>query len=84
MAFENLPEVKHPFTQYSLADAVSLAVGNAQTFFHPVPVTLEQVREHIQGMMDRSGHNWLTGYAALDVLDAAIDGKNLEEDCRFR
>lgn len=84
MAFENLPEVKHPFTQYSLADAVRLAVSNAQTFDRPIPETLEQVRGHIQAMADRSGHNWLTGYAALDVLDAAIDGKNLEEDCRFR
>lgn len=84
MDVNNLPLVKHPYTQYTLADAVSLAVENAKTFDRKVPQNLEEVREYIKDMASRSGHNWMTGAAALDVLDAAIDGKNLREDCRFR
>jgi hypothetical protein len=83
MSFDNLPDVQHPFTQYTLRDAVSLAVSNAKTFEHRVPQTLDDVRKYIDDMAKRSGHNWLTGAAALDVLDAAIDGTNLRVGCRF-
>lgn len=79
-----LADVRHPYTKYSLSDAVELAVSSAKVFERPIPKTLEQVREHIKGMADRSGHNWLTGAAALDVLDAAIDDKDLSAGCRFR
>lgn len=79
------PEVKHPFTDYTLAEAVKLAVGHAEAFFHKRPETLVEVRAYIQGMTDRVNHNWLTGAAALDVLDAAIDGVELSgKTCRFQ
>lgn len=79
-----LVDVRHPYTRYCLSDAVELAVLSAKAFERPIPKTLEQVREHIKGMADRSGHNWLTGAAALDVLDAAIEGKDLQAGCRYR
>lgn len=83
MAFEVLPDIQHPYSQYTLKDAVHLAVSNAQAFDHPVPATLPEVRDHIKAMAQRSGHNWITGAVALDVLDAAIDNRNLLEDCRI-
>lgn len=83
MMLKNLPDIKHPFTKYALSDAVELAVSNAEMFKHKVPTTLEEVRSYISDMQSRAGHQWLTGYAALDVLDAAIDGKDINKDCRF-
>ena len=85
MDLQNLPVVNHPFTQYTLADAVNLAVANAKAFDHNVPGTLTEVREYIKGMYARCGHNWLTGAAALDVLDAAIAGTGIDvKTCRYR
>lgn len=85
MPLDDLPEIKHPFTNYTLADAVKLAVSSAKLFDQRVPATLTEVREYIKQMANRCSHVWLTGAAALDVLDAAIDGKQLSIDnTRFR
>lgn len=83
MCLNDLPDVQHPYVDYSLKNAVSLARTNAQTFERKVPETLEEVREYIDEMAARSGFNWLTGAAALDVLDVAIDGKDLSKGCRY-
>lgn len=83
MNLSNLPDIKHPYTDYSLIEAVNLAVENAKMFDRKVPQSLEAVRDYINDMASRSGHNWMTGAAALDVLDAAIDGKDLRSNCRF-
>ncbi len=84
MDLQSLPDVRHPYTEYTLADAVKLALSNAQLFEHKVPASLEEVRAYFHEMVARSGHNWLTGAAALDVLDAAIDGKDIAENGRYR
>jgi hypothetical protein len=34
-------------------------------------------------MAKRASHLWCTGMAALDVLDAAIDGRDLRQSCRL-
>lgn len=77
-----LPAVSHPYTEYTLQDAVRLAVANRQILMLQPPTNLEEVRQVIQGMADRGGV-WMTGMAALDVLDAAIDGRDLRQSCRF-
>lgn len=78
-----LPNVRHPFTDYSLADAVQLARGHRSLCLQPEPATLEEVREVIREMSRRADFLWMTGMAALDVLDAIIDGRDLRADCRF-
>lgn len=77
-----LPSVSHPYTEYTLQDAVRLAVSNRQLQLLAPPTSLAEVRLVIQGMVDRGGV-WMTGMAALDVLDAAIDGRDLRHSCRF-
>lgn len=76
-------DICHPFVQYALSDAVKLAEGHAALCLEPAPQTLEEVREVIQGMVKNADHLWLTGNAALDVLDAAIDGRDLQSDARY-
>lgn len=83
ISLTNLPEMKHPFTNYTLAEAVDLAINNAKVFGRRIPETLSEVRKYIEEMAVRSGHNWLTGAAALDLLDAAIDNKEISKSCRF-
>lgn len=80
---ENYQNIQHPFTNYSLGEAIALAVNNAKMFGQKVPTTLRETRDYISDMMQRMDHQWLTGYAALDVLDAAIDGKDITKECRF-
>ena len=80
---ESYQDVRHPFTNYSLGDAIALAINNAKTFGRKSPTSLREVRDYIAGLMQRTDHQWLTGYAALDVLDAAIDGKDIRQNHRF-
>ena len=75
--------IQHPYTNYTLGEAVALAINNAKMFREKVPTTLIEVRDYISGMMQRVDYQWLTGYAALDVLDAAIDGKDLTKERLF-
>lgn len=49
----------------------------------PEPKNLIEVRETIEDMAKRASHLWCTGMAALDVLDAAIDGRDLRQSCRL-
>lgn len=76
------PEVKHPYSPYSLSDAVKLARGIASIREETVS-SLVEARTLIQRSAENSGHNWITGAVALDVLDAAIDGRDLLEDNRI-
>lgn len=80
-----LPVIQHPHTNYSLGDAVALAVNNARTFGRKEPATLLEVRDYILDMERPRDHltpKWL-GYAALDVLDAAIDGRDIAKNSRI-
>jgi len=74
MNINNVPDVRHPFCNYTLADAVRLATVQANIVGNDAPTTLEEARECIQSMADRVDHVWITGAVALDVLDAAIQG----------
>ena len=76
-------DIKHPFAQYTLSQAVALAKQTAMLRDDPAVTSLSEAREAIQGAVKRSDHHWITGYAALDVLDAAIDGRDLSKDCRL-
>lgn len=79
----HVPDIQHPYTNYSLADAVRMAKNHAKWLGYPPLDTFVKVRDLIQSMMDRVGHTWLTGAAALDVLDAYIDDRDLTQDCRL-
>ena len=83
MPLTNIPDVTHPHTNFTLAEAIRIAVDHATTFDRKVPESLEEVRRYIQEMARHTGHHWITGYAALDVLDAAIDGKDLSAHSRL-
>ena len=78
-----LPKIEHPHTDYSLEEAVQLAVDRRRLCFSSEPANFIEVRETIKEMAERAGFNWLTGAAALDVLDAAIDGIDLNKGSRL-
>lgn len=78
-----LPDLSHPFAEYTLKDAVRLAISHSQLISQPAPSSLEDVRKVIQQMWETANHLWTTGMAALDVLDAACDGRNLKHSCRL-
>lgn len=80
----NLSQLKHPFADYSLENAVQLAIDTQGILMKPAPTNLAEVREVIAGMEKRATRPWVTGMAALDVLDAAIDGRDLSQSCRLR
>jgi len=75
--------IGHPFADYTLADAVQLANSNRSLNMLPPVGSLSEAREVIQSMYDRAGCNWTTGMAALDVLDAAIENRDLKQSCRL-
>ena len=77
-----LPQISHPYAEYTLMDAVNLATNSCRAFNRPIPATLAEVRDVIVRMQQSASHLWITGMAALDVLDAAIDGRDLTKDCR--
>ena len=78
-----VPEFAHPYTNYTVADAVDLVESTTRLFGGDMPKSLQDVRTRIVGMLQRCKHQWITGYAALDVLDAVIDGHDLRQYCRL-
>lgn len=79
----NAANIGHPFAEYTLADAVRLANDNRSLNMLPPVGSLSEAREVIQSMHKRAGCNWITGMAALDVLDAAIENRDLKQSCRL-
>ena len=77
---ENL---KHPLEDYCLADAVRLANAEQSICLKPNVTSLIQAREVVKAMFKSMSHTWITGCCALDVLDAAIDGRDLKTDNRI-
>jgi uncharacterized protein YlxP (DUF503 family) len=74
--------IKHPYVEYSLADAIRLANAE-QVLKRASPVaSLKEARDIVKSMVPTFKHNWITGANALDVLDAAIDGRDLATDNR--
>ncbi|BDT74117.1 hypothetical protein os4_36700 (plasmid) [Comamonadaceae bacterium OS-4] len=71
-------DIKHPFANYKLSDAVLLARHTAHLRNCKPLHSLVDAREVIQTAASSAGHLWITGNCALDVLDAAIDGKDLQ------
>jgi hypothetical protein len=80
---EKYVDIQHPYTKYSLGEAVAWAINNAQLFGRTKPSTLIEVRDYCLKIQSRMDHQWLTGYAVLDVLDAAIDGRDLKSNSRI-
>lgn len=79
----NVANIHHPFADYTLADAVKLANNNRNLNLLPPVESLSEAREVVQAMVNRAGFLWITGMAALDVLDAAIENRELDESCRL-
>lgn len=75
--------VLHPFADYSLTDAVRLANNNRSLNLLPPVQTLSEAREVVQDMANHAGFTWITGMVALDVLDAAIENRDLRASCRL-
>lgn len=61
----------------------TFADSHRQLILQPPPASLEEARDVVKLMMSTACHAWITGMAALDVLDAAIDGRDLAESCRL-
>jgi hypothetical protein len=71
-------EVSHPYSAYKLSEAVKMARG-----FDEEVNSLVEARTLITDTARKCGFTWITGAVALDVLDAAIDGRDLLKDCRI-
>lgn len=80
-----LPNVKHPYSDYRLSDALQLAQNIAQLrATERIELkSAEQARQVVKESLASAGHLWITGMTALDVLDAAIDGKDLLKNTRL-
>ena len=48
----------------------------------PNPNSLEDVRSQFKRAFQNAGFVWITGMAALDLLDAVIDGKDIRKHAR--
>lgn len=77
------PDIKHPYKEYRLSDAVQLAVNLASLRRHDPVTSLRLAREVVQDELSVVAFSWITGYVAMDVLDAAIDGRDLHNNSRL-
>lgn len=68
--------IRHPFSEYTLAKAVALARNIASISGESV-TSLVEARAIVDRTNRKGGHNWITGSVALDLFDAAIDGFNI-------
>ena len=73
--------VRHPFADYSLTDAVRLANNNRNLNLLPPVQTLSETREVVQDMANHAGFTWITGM--VDVLDSVIENRDLRTSCRL-
>lgn len=76
-------EIKHPYADYKLSNAVALAKQLDSSAFDAPTASLVDARDVIAHVVAQIQHQWITGYCALDVLDAAIDGRDLTTNCRL-
>lgn len=77
-----LPDIRHPYVEYSLSEAVNL-VNNERLFAGlPKAANLAEVRETLGLMLRSSGFMWITGMAAMDLTDAAL-GRDLRGNSRI-
>ncbi|MFL1449133.1 hypothetical protein ACI77O_12130 [Pseudomonas tritici] len=81
---DGVEDASHPFTKYCLTDAVALANDNRNLNLLEPVTSIQEARDVIRVMANRAGCNWQTGMAAMDVLDAAIDKRDLMVDSRYR
>jgi hypothetical protein len=75
--------LRHPYIAYTLREAIQLARGTRELRLQPPPASLQEAREIIADLVRTSAFNWITGQAALDLLDAAIDGRDLAANSRL-
>ena len=83
LSLDNAIDLRHPYSDYTLKQAIRLATSTAYFAELEVPKNLPEVRRFISDMLKRSDHNWITAMVALDLLDAAIDGRDLTKSCRI-
>lgn len=75
-------EIKHPYSDYTLSDAVKLARTIVSISGEPLN-SLEDVRKIIDRSRRDCRHTWITGDVAMDLLDSAIDGFDIEMGTRM-
>lgn len=63
---------RHPHYDLTLSDAVAVAEGIASVRLQSPPSTFAEARILVKQALDRTSHVWITGTAALELLDAAI------------
>ncbi|CAB5555912.1 hypothetical protein [Stutzerimonas stutzeri] len=67
-----LPVITHSTEQFSLLDAVRIAVANRALIGEPAPNDLLEVRHVIEDMQRTAGHAWRTGEVALQIVNNGI------------
>ncbi|EMN3634433.1 hypothetical protein R3Q56_006732 [Pseudomonas aeruginosa] len=69
---DQLPSISHPTEQFTLLDAVRIAVANRALIGEPAPKDLLEVRHVIEDMRRTAGHAWRTGEVALQIVNNGI------------
>lgn len=82
------PDVKHPYWDYSLSRAMNLTRKIATQTGKPVSSLADaraiiEYSKTIPPLTHHCDDHWISKDLALDMFDAAIDGKNLFRDSRF-
>ena len=77
-----LPDVRHPYIEYSLSEAVNLVDNERRYAGLPKAANLGEVRDTLGLMLHTSGFMWITGMAAMDLVDAAL-GRDLRGNSRI-
>lgn len=65
-------DISHPHYALTLTQVVAIANGIASHREEAPPSTLVEARALIQQASDRTSHLWITGIAALELLDTAV------------
>lgn len=72
-------DINHPTRELSLSQAIKIANGIANLRCEAAPYDLQEARALFADQLKRTDHVWITGLAALDLLDAAIAGRDIGE-----
>lgn len=83
MRLGEVQNIAHPYAEFTLAEAIQLAKNYQSLHGEPEPISLADVRAVISDMAKSIEHLWVNGMVALDLLDAAIDGKDPKQG-RYR
>jgi hypothetical protein len=77
MNLTNLDNIKHPYTELTLYEAIDLVYRNQQLTHTPLSITLIECRSYLSNLLNMYERFHFKEQAALDLFNASIDGIDL-------